>query len=279
MRPKFTLFNQAGVRHLVHEGTRAVTIDGKSAYNQFCYSIEVGMYHCVYTPLGWCRVKRAAMGARPSAFIADTCLGVLAEKCRSLTKTYIDNLLLIHTDDDVLIKDLQDVKERADYVNYTFNEDLNDPASLIKSELEFLGTILDFEGKTVRLADKVIKKLASCWARQRETPEGEPVDEWRWTVRDFIVCVCILVYTANVLGRSMSEWQVVLQAWARLQGEAMFDPDSMDATLEELPEAIMTPLKEWVGVTLTNDPLPVEKPGGDKHDFVVVTLVVADGPE
>jgi hypothetical protein len=135
LRIPFDLFKQCGVRHLVHEGPMAATIDGKACFNQFRYSIEVGRYHCVLTPLGWCRLNRCAMGARPSCFIADTALKVLAQPCRSKWKTYIDNLLLVG-EPEIIAEDLRVVKERSIKASYTWNEDLSDPYEHIKEELE-----------------------------------------------------------------------------------------------------------------------------------------------
>ena len=132
------------VRHLVHKGCVAAAIDGKSAFNQFTYSVDVGMYHCVLTPLGWCRVDRCAMGARPSCFVSDTALKVMAEPAESHQTTYIDNLLLVPETENldvgqsILRKDLRLVKERARRVAYTFNEDLSDEESLIREELGVL---------------------------------------------------------------------------------------------------------------------------------------------
>ena len=258
MRINFDLFNQCKTRHLVHEGELAACVDGKAAFNQFCYSVEVGMYHCVHTPLGWVRVKRCAMGARPSCFVADTALGVLAAHSKCVWKTYIDNLLLIGNK-EALVTDLVELKRRADFAEYTFNEDLSDPIKLVMHELEFLGMILNFKDKKVSLASKVLKKLAAVWERQRE-----------WTVRDYIVCVCILVYASNVLGRSMSRWQVVLQVWARMQGDSMFDPQMLDASID-LPSEVLQALEQFVAVTLVNEPLDVPIAGVELHDFIVVT--------
>jgi hypothetical protein len=264
MRVKFELFNQTHTRFLVHEGDYAACIDGKQAFNMFSYSIQVGMYHCVHTPLGWCRVKRTAMGARPSVFIADTALCVLAAPCKTTWKTYVDNLCFIGLR-NMVREDLITVRERAEYAEYTFNEDLSDPDALIKQRLEFLGLMLNFKTKGASLADKVLKKLASVWIRQR-----------LWSVRDFIVCVCVLVYTVNVLGRHPGKWQKVLQAWARAQSECMFDPKLMEAAVD-LPVEIVHLLEDWVGVTLANEEVKVPKPQGKAHDFVEITDACVNG--
>jgi hypothetical protein len=265
LRIPFDLFKQCGVRHLVHAGPLGATIDGKHAFNQFKYSVQVGMYHCVLTPLGWCRLNRAAMGARPSCFVSDTALRVLAQPCRSVWKTYVDNLLLV-ADRETLKADIETVRDRAKRARYTFNEDLTDPDALISEELEFLGALLHFTNKTVALGNKVLKKLATVWARRSE-----------WSVRDFIVCASILVYSSNLVGRSMAPFQKVLQRWARTQGECVRDQEVMKWALADLPLGVEEQLVTWVLVTLENLPLPVSDASSEKHDFILVTDACVNG--
>jgi hypothetical protein len=265
LRIPFDLFKQCGVRHLVHGGPLGATIDGKHAFNQFKYSIQVGMFHCVQTPLGWCRLNRAAMGARPSCFISDTALRVLAQPCRSVWRTYVDNLLLV-ADRETLRADLELVRERAEKARYTFNEDLTNIDALINEEIEFLGALLHFTNKTVALGDKVLKKLATVWGRRAG-----------WTVRDFIVCASILVYGSNLVGRSMAPFQRVLQRWAKTQGECVVDRDVMKWGLADLPPDVEEQLEKWVLITLENLPMPVPEPGAEKHDFILATDACIDG--
>ena len=263
----FEMFKQCGVRHLVHDGPLGCTIDGKSCFTQFKYSIDVGDYHAVWTPLGWCRLNRCAMGARPSCFVADTILRVLAQPCESKWKTYVDNLLMVGPR-DTLRKDIALVKDRAEQARYIFNEDLDDPDALISEELEFLGALLNFEDKTVALGTKVLKKLATIWQRRDE-----------WTVRDFLVVGSILVYGSNIVGRSMAPYQKFLKRWARAQGECVRDRDLMQASLAELPPEVDEQLEKWVIVTLINNPLPVpdKTEAQRRHDFVLITDACVDG--
>jgi hypothetical protein len=257
MKPKFALFNQSQVRHLVHRGNHAATYDGKSAFSLWVYD-GVEMYYCIKTPLGWVKNKRLSMGSRPAAFISEISMQILAAKSKSFTATYVDNGINIDDDVEVLVTDLLEVKRRADYGDYTFNEDFTNVRNLISQELEFLGAILNFRDKMVSLAPKVLKKLGGVWLRQRD-----------WTVRDYIVCVCVLVYCSNLLGRRMSPWQKVVQVWARLQGQCMFDPAQLDASIDLQPD-IVELLEDWVGLTLTNKPVVVPKEG-ESFDFILVT--------
>jgi hypothetical protein len=118
MRVAFDLFNQSQVRHLVHEATHGACIDGKNCFSMFCYSLQVSMWHVVRTPLGWARVKRCGMGARPSCFVANTALGVLADGSICKWKAYIDNLALLGAPAD-LIADLIRIRERSEFCHYT----------------------------------------------------------------------------------------------------------------------------------------------------------------
>ena len=274
MKVDFELFNQCKVRHLVHQGCVAATVDGKSAFNQFAYAIDVGMYHCVLTPLGWCRINRCAMGARPSCFVSDTALKVLAEPAESQQTTYIDNLLLVPNTEnlfegtDTLKSDIRVIKQRAREADYTFNEDLSDEDSLIKQELEYLGAILNFRDKTVALADKVLNKLQTVWSRKAT-----------WNVRDFIVCVCVLVYCTNLLGKEMATYQRILQIWARTEGECFHDPAAMTAEYVPLRPEDDALLTKWFEITIANAPVPVPKEDdiSDKHDFMLVTDACVQG--
>jgi hypothetical protein len=128
---------------------------------------------------------------------------------------------------------------------------------LVTTRFEFLGAVLDLTKKSIGLGKKVINKLATVWKRQRE-----------WSVRDFIVTVCILVYTANLLGRRMGKWQKVLQTWAKLQGECMYDRQMMDASIDLTDDVILL-LVDWVLLTLDNEDVPVPK-GKQEHDFLLI---------
>ena len=108
--------------------------------------------------------------------------------------------------------------------------------------------------------------MATVWVRRSE-----------WTVRDFIVCISVLVYGTNLVGRSMAPYQRVLQRWARAQGDCLANMEMMKWTLAEFPSEVEEQLEQWVLVTLENKPLPVAKPGTLKHDFVLVTDACVDG--
>ena len=266
LKVKFNMFPQMLTRFLVWTGPRAVCIDGKSAFNQYPLSEEVGLLHAIHTASGWHRPTRSAMGARPTCFVADTSLRVLAQPIRSSHATYIDNLFMGDSPEE-LIRSTEIVRDRSAQCGYTWNEDLSDIPSLVKEEVEFLGTVLNMSRKTVALAPKVLGKLAVSWRRRHE-----------WLIRDFIVCGCTLLYTCLVLGRPMGRWQKVLKYLAGAQGQTQGRPEFMEQPFV-LPEEELRPgelsfpflLEDWVSLTLTNEPLPVPELKEPEHDFLLIT--------
>jgi hypothetical protein len=275
LRVKFDMFPQMLTRFLVWTGNRAICIDGKSAFNQYPLRGDVPYWYAIKTgpgPGDWDVAQRSAMGARPTCFVADTTLRVLAHPIKSAHATYIDNLFMGGQIADLLESGMT-VRQRSEQCNYVWNEDLSDIAELIKVIVEFLGTVLNMEEKTVSLAPKVLGKLAVVWQRRES-----------WAIRDFIIIGCTLLYTALVLGRKMGRWQRVLKYLAATQGACQStDPKRREALLSlpfELPkEDFLLPgelsfallLEDWVATTLENKPLPVPEMSGPEEDFLLIT--------
>ena len=90
-------------------------------------------------------------------------------------------------------------------------------------------------------------------------------------VQDFIICMCVLVYTANVLGRRMSRWQTALQVWAQAQGDCFAEPAKKKAFLELLPAECEAELRDWVELTLNNADIDVPSDAEKRHDFMLIT--------
>ena len=270
-KPHMSMIRQCDVRHLVHRGLYGFAIDGKQCYNQFELDELVSYYQCVNTPLGWCRIKRLSMGCRQACFVADTVLKVLGYPCTGVTSTYIDNFLDIGQTVLQCEQDLKTIVDRSATINYVWNEPLIRPdgsinSDLIKQRVEYLGLELNLEpapaGKKVRLTEKTLNKLATVWSRRDE-----------WTNLDFVVCVCVLVYRNNVLGKSMSQWQPLLQTWARMQSDAMRYPDQKLLKLRYVHRPdLMLMLSEWVLEMLLNqwEDVPEDK-SRNHHDFVLIT--------
>lgn len=289
LKPEFDMFHQHQVRFFVHEGNYGYSIDGRAAFQQLEYDAGptvaeyrkslapegettpvvdgddagdgVSLYHCVLTCKGWVRLCRGSMGSRGMPKACHTCLKVLTSNVRSSKVDYVDNTAGANNSKLQLVEDLEGIRERAAEANYTFGEDLTKPMALIKTEIELLGLILDFTSKRVKLVQKVLAKLAAVWERYES-----------WTVHDFIVCMCILQYTATVLGQNMAKWQVVLQRWARAQGECFHDPDFRNATYDrhDNPE-VEDLLHEWVLLTMENEWVAVPKENDTVADFIMIT--------
>jgi len=262
VKPHMDLLSQKDVRFLVNKGPLGVSIDVKSCFNQFPNSDEVGQYQCLWTPEGWVYLARLAMGGRFACKVADTALKVMCHPCTCHPDTYIDNAHLAG-EREALRADLEMLHERSLEADLTWNEDLSDPDSLIREEIEFLGLMLHHGTKKVRLAKKVLRKLASVWDRVQQ-----------WTVHDLIVCVAVLVYCYNVTGRhrELGRFSAVLRLWARAQGDAQLDPHSSKLPLLWPNDAYKVSLASWVQDVLTNPWIPVPPKLDDQDDdFLAIT--------
>jgi hypothetical protein len=260
VKPPLELISQRHTRFLVHKGSFAISIDGKAAFNQFPNSKEVGLYQCITTPMGWAWLKRMAMGSRFACFVADVTLRVLSDGCQSEPVTYIDNLHMANDSEETLVDDVGLVGRRSIEARYTWNEDLSDPKKLIAHEVEFLGLRLDHLHKRVRLADKVLRKLATVWAREQE-----------WTVRDFVVTVAILCYMTNAVGRKSGRWSPILRLWARAQGESQQDTRVLKCPFGWPNEQTRDVMTRWVLMSLENDWSDVPEQLTEEDDFLLIT--------
>jgi hypothetical protein len=260
--PKMRLISLIEVRQSVHRGSHAFSIDGKNYFNQFLYSADVSYYFCVLVGAIWYRLLRLAMGMRQACLIADTSLQVISAPMHCWHGSYIDNLLGVGSP-DLLLADLGGIRLRSAEANLTWNEDLGDPNSLIKTEVEYIGLVLNFTLKAVRLAPKVLAKLGCTWARRAE-----------WTVRDFISHVCILFYCWSAVGKpfQIGIYQYVLQVWARAQGDILLDLTALTASFQPPDDSDFWPLLEaWTMFHYTNEYVAVPDPAtaAAEDDYIV----------
>jgi hypothetical protein len=162
--------------------------------------------------------------------------------------------------------DLATIRERSapSCVNYTWNEDLSEPSSLIKEVVDFLGLTLNHRTKSVRLVDKVLQKLATVWSRVAH-----------WTFRDFVVAVSILSYMSAATGSRVGRWSKILRLWARAQGLAAVDRTIFDWTFEWPDIASRDMMEAWVLQALQNDWCKVPEQDVD-DDFLLITDASAD---
>jgi hypothetical protein len=161
--------------------------------------------------------------------------------------------------------DLTLIRDRSSAANLTRNEDLDDHAGLIREELEYIGLVLNFKLKAVRLAPKVLGKLGCTWDSRG-----------RWTVRDFISHVCILFYCWNAVGRpfKMAKYQYILQTWARAQGEVNLETASLKATFRPPAHEDFWPLlEEWTLFALEGAYVEVPDPAlaVPEYDYIICT--------
>jgi hypothetical protein len=155
-----------------------------------------------------------------------------------------------------------------------FKEDLSTPSSLVAEQVEFLGLVLCFRSKRVRLGEKTIAKLTVLWLR------GE---QGAWTVRDFISCVAICFYHASATAgaHQIGRYQYVLQRWAKVQSTLSHmrvnKVDGLDNPFSWVQEPVLHDhLSVWVNEVLSNDWVTVPKTASG-YDFILVTDASAVG--
>jgi len=218
----------------------------------------VKSYMCVKVGRDWYHLNRAAMGQRQTVFVAEVALRVLSNQCVCSHLTYIDGLLSVGPF-AALRADLVSVKERSTKANYTWNENLDDPDSLIKEEVEFLGLVLNLRNKSVKLTKKVLRKLATSWDQRKQ-----------WNVRSLIVHISLLLYGFLATNRDPARWQRVLQLWARFQGLVSEDKAHFRNSFQ-LDMPMWTLIEEWTRVMLDNEWVPVPNSKAERADFLIIS--------
>jgi hypothetical protein len=256
-KPTFKLSTQADVRRSVYDGDYAFSIDGKAAFNQFAYGEKVKNYVCTSYKGQWYHLNRLAMGQRQAVKISDTAIRVLAEPCKTTHYSYVDGLKHAGSVED-LTSDLRLLDQRSKLVHYTWNEDLTRPAELISEVVEFVGLVLNHRTKQVKLTQKVLKKIVANWEKRTS-----------WSVRSFIVHVCLLFYCTLATARPPGKWQRVLQVWAHLQGVTCRDPEPLTRDVA-IDNALWPFIEDWTITILENEWIEVPRQE-DLSDFVIIT--------
>jgi len=253
-KPDLKLPTQEDVRRLLWSGDHAFSIDGKACFNQFPYGDGVKAYFCVFFEGQWYHLNRLAMGQRQAVMIAQTSLLVLSYECRCDHLVYVDGLLAAGSKAD-LRADLVGIAERSKKVNFTWNEAVDDPDSLIKHDAEFTGLVLDFAAKTVKLTKKVLAKVALNWDCRSE-----------WDIRQFVVHICLLNYSYLATTRDPGAFQSALQIWARFQGILSIDPSKGSHGPQSWED-----LRIWTQIVLENVPVYIAEIVKHLSDWIIIT--------
>ena len=243
----------------VHHGPYAVSIDVEGCFNQFPYGPEVRDLFCFKTGDTWYSLQVLAMGQRQSVFIAHTALAVIAYPIVSRYLPYVDNLK-ITGEPGQLRADIASIAARSAHVGIKWNEDLSSPGPLIKTEVEFIGLVLDHTTKMVKCGNKVIAKLTSSWSNCS-----------RWRIRDFLAHCSILFYCTTATGRPLGRHEYILQLWAAAQAEVARGANMRQQFI--ITSDLDAPLRHWTYECLMNRWEPVPTPSDEyaEPDFVLIT--------
>ena len=163
---------------------------------------------------------------------------------------------------DLLCSDLKGIASKADVAHVTFNEDLSDPMKLIKQEIDFLGLTLNYRDKTVRIAQKTMKKLQLSWENFS-----------KWTVRQFCSHISILLYCWFATGQRLGMYQRILQSWARVLSYIQRGLYSYDVPFSNISSDIELDLSElgaWTALALENQAIKVDNQRSPPS-FILIT--------
>ena len=258
------------IRAAVFRGAWVCCLDAASFFDQFPLSDEVGRYFCFRGRSGRSfRLSAMAMGQRQSTEVA-TALMRLA--CSFVHDVRID----IATDNVRFIGSRQGVIDavtefcaRCDRLGLILNELPRQPTAaqvdaVVVQEADFLGEVMDYHNKTVRIRKKIIDRIEELWSLRG-----------RWTVRQYAGIMASLLWVSAPLRVDIADMFNAM-AFLRLQGRRMFDePDQWDATVT-VPAAAMKELETWTSIALRNLPTPVDSDPGP-HQLTIFTDASAWG--
>ena len=127
---------------MVHNGSHIACIDFKSYYHQIPVSKEVGNRLCFFvpTPVGsrLARLKVVATGDSHVVFVAVACTKKLLsfQQCANDMDDHIDNIAVIGDSVEAVASDIATIRDRANSVNITINEDVSAPEKLVTTEAD-----------------------------------------------------------------------------------------------------------------------------------------------
>ena len=248
----------------VWDGEISCCLDQSSFFSQFGMSEDVQMHLCFMYEGEWYAWTRLPMGTRPACHVAQTTLDILAAESRKMVtvRTYIDNTkfsgnerVVLHEAVLTFILRCHKAKSKINGIPYTEDGELPPTPILnewisqaIGSKGEFLGVELDHENKTVALSKKSVGKA---------TKVRDACLNSKYTARQFSAALSLLMYTHQVLGYHIAEFDVALQFWRNVHVE-MQNEDRWDHLIE-IPMECRRQLHKWANLAIQNKPRPVPR--------------------
>ena len=239
-------------RQLVHKGDFAVERDFMSYYHQFTFSEAVRRFNCVRVRHedGSTHLYRLCVGPtgqKHMVYVAcmTTDLLLAFDKMSAALDTQIDNILFVG-DVASLKSDLTTFRARCAQADVTINDDTDDLDSIIQSELTWCGMVLNFEHKTVRLAEKSrIKFQASL----------DGIEDWSWS--GFAAHMGLLWWSFQVLRMPVCNFYNLLRFTSSVSQKMQAADDKHWHHKAKIDPSALKDLLAWTTIALANEPVAV----------------------
>lgn len=237
----------------VHAGSHAAQADFMGYYTQFPLSTEVSNYMTSLLPVQDpasqitsylpCRLRVAPTGLSHMVYVAVSTTNRLKDfpHQSAAHDDQIDNVLFIGEPENI-VNDFRILAERCEKVGVTFNEDVSDPASLLRTDYDWCGIHQNLTDKTVSLTQKVTDKLRLSWSNRD-----------RWSVRGFAAHCGLLFYAMQILDIPVARFFNLLKYVSRVSQHMQAANDTLwDAPIDIWP-SVVPDLEEWTSYALANE--------------------------
>ena len=246
-----TFPRKSDIIDLVHEGSHAAAFDFSAYYDQFKYDPAVSKFLCFKKGNKFYQQNRLCMGQRQGCDIGQsTTLFLLDfEGRRCKTYAYIDNVIFVGSQDDVL-HDSKIFIERCKKANVTVNEsgEINKFGieHFVATSLDWCGISLDFTAKTVKLINKTVTKVNMSWSNRTN-----------WTYRQFAAHIGLLFWSYGITDIPIHNYYSLLKYISHVSTITQANDSLWDQPCAIFPSA-MPALQQWTDLCLSNLPRGVK---------------------
>lgn len=253
------------VRNVAFKGEYSCCVDAASFFDQIGITDDVGRYFCFRDAKGDTLCLTAlAMGQRQSTHIATALMRLVCDFEHDGVSIDIatDNVRFVGSKDDVF-RAVKQFRDRCKHIGLVINElppdsTDDDIISLIKEENDFLGEVINYRDKTVRIRQKIIDRINELWQLRQ-----------RWTHRQLIGLFACLLWCRIPLAVDMSSMYSAMCTLRNLSRTLQRD-DRVWEHRVSVSDATMADLERWYAITAANRPTKIADPG-TVSDVILIT--------
>jgi hypothetical protein len=257
--------SRTAIRNVAFKGDYSCCLDASSFFDQIGISDDVGLYFCFRDSKGSTLCLTAlAMGQRQSTHIATALMRLVCDFDHDGVAIDIatDNVRFVGSKDAVHAA-VKTFLARCNHIGLVINEipsgaSDDDVRALIKQENDFLGEIINYGEKTVRIRQKIIDRIEELWARRD-----------RWTHRQLIGLYACLLWCRIPLAVDMSSMYSAMCALRDLSRALQRDERLWERRVH-ISDAAMADLERWYKITSANRPTKIADPS-TVSDVILIT--------